>query len=588
MAVRAFPIVLLLLLATTSMGQGGMRFISNEGQWPATVTHRAELPGAFIWVERDGLIVDRYDAEQVARAHGNIHFGSDPRDPGYLRHHAVRLRFLSATDKAAVSSDGLLAGHYNYFLGDEPAQWGRHAKPYARITLHEVAPGCDAVFREGRSGLKYDLVLAPGAEPSAIRFTYEGADDLGLRNGALVVGTSLGRLIERIPLAYQDISGERRVVRCSYTLKDGVVGIRAGKYDPAYPLVIDPSLAFATYSGSISNNFGYTATFDREGFLYAGSTAFGNQYPVTVGAYMTTWAGGTTDIALTKYDTTGSFLIWSTYLGGSAAEMPHSLIVDDNGQLLVLGTTGSNNFPTTPGAYDGSFAGGTPFTPVGLGLSYPNGSDMIVSRLSANGSALLGSTYLGGSGNDGLNSAAGLKFNYADEVRGEVLLDADGNVWITSCTQSTNMPVTAGAAQPTFGGGTHDGYVARFNAGLTQLQYASYIGGSGADAVYAGELDAQGRLYVCGGTSSPDLPASPSAVSGAFNGGAADAFVARFTANGSTVDALTYWEAARTTKPTSWNWTRTGPCTLRTDLGPQRATGTERALQRSGRRAVHH
>jgi len=537
---------LLLFLSLVSPGskvlaQQSMRFLANKGQWPQAVTHRAELPGAFIWVERGAVVVDRYDAELVNKAHANIHFDPTTEQGGLLRHHAVRLRFLSALPEASVEAALPLNGRYNFFLGNDPGKWAGDVSAYAQLTLRKVAPGCNAVFREGRNGLKYDLVLEAGADPAGIRFTYEGADKLQLRNGALLVHTSLGRLVERIPLAYQEVGGERRSVACTYTLKDGVVGVKPGAYDPALPLVIDPTLSFSTFSGSVSNNFGYTATFDNAGFLYAGSTAFGNEYPTTMGAYATTWAGGTTDIAITKYDTTGTFLVWSTYLGGSAAEMPHSLIVDDNDQLHVLGTTASANFPITAGAFDNTFGGGTAFTPVGLGLSYPNGSDMIVAKLSANGSQLLASTFLGGSGNDGLNSAPALKFNYADEVRGEVLLDGQGNVWVTSCTQSTNMPVTANAAQATFGGGTHDGYVARFNPSLTQLQYGSYIGGSGADAVYAGELDADGRLYVCGGTNSTDLATSAGAVNAGFNGGAADAFVARFSTNGNTIDRMTYW-----------------------------------------------
>lgn len=537
-------LILLAALLTNGLfaaAQQSMRFLANKGQWPETVTHRAELPGAFIWVEQGAVVIDRYDAELVNRAHANIHFDPTTEQGGLLRHHAVRLRFLSASPQTTVDAALKVNGSYNFFLGNDPGKWASNVGAYAQLTLRNVAPGCDAVFREGRSGLKYDLVLEAGADPAGIRFTYEGADKLQLRNGALLVHTSLGRLVERIPLAYQEVDGERRTVSCTYTLKDGVVGVKPGSYDPAVPLVIDPTLSFATFSGSVSNNFGYTATFDNAGFLYAGSTAFGNEYPTTMGAYATTWAGGTTDIAITKYDTTGTFLVWSTYLGGSAAEMPHSLIVDGNDQLHVLGTTASANFPITAGAFDNTFGGGTAFTPVGLGLSYPNGSDMIVAKLSANGSQLLASTFLGGSGNDGLNSAASLKFNYADEVRGEVLLDPQGNVWITSCTQSTNMPVTANAAQATFGGGTHDGYVARFNPSLTQLQYGSYIGGSGADAVYAGELDADGRLYVCGGTNSTDLATSAGAVNAAFNGGAADAFVARFSTNGNTIDRMTYW-----------------------------------------------
>lgn len=530
-------IAALSLFSADVCGQGALRFIENKGQWPTAVTHRGEVAGATLWFEHAALLIDRYDAESLEEAHGDVRIA--PSDS--LRHHAVRLRFLNAAPHSVTESSRQLAGHSSYFIGKDRTRWAHRARAFGTVTMKSVAPGCDAIFQEGRSGLKYDLVLAPGADPAKIRFTYDGAEKLTLRDGALIVTTSLGRLIERIPLAYQDIDGERRTIACRYSLKDGVIGIVPGPYDPGYALVIDPTLSFATYSGSVSNNFGYTASFDAAGFLYAGSTAFGAQYPFTIGAYQTVWAGGGTDIAITKYDTTGTFLIWSTYLGGSAAEMPHSLVVGSNDELVVLGTTGSADFPITANAYDGSFGGGGPFTPSGLGLSYPAGCDMIVARLSADGSELLGSTYLGGSANDGLNSAPALKFNYADEVRGEVLLDSLGRVWIASCTQSTNLPVTAGAAQTASAGGTHDGFVARFDPLLTQLQYGSYLGGSGADAVYSGEITSQGFFYVCGGTTSTDLPVSGTAFDGAYNGGQSDAFVARFTPGGGAIDALTYW-----------------------------------------------
>ena len=144
----------------------------------------------------------------------------------------------------------------------------------------------------GGYGLKYDIHVAPGSDPSLIRFTYEGADDIQLRNGALIVSTSLGRMTERIPLAFQEVDGVRRIITCTYTLKNGVIGVEPGAFNKDLPLVIDPTLSFATYSGSISNNFGYSATFDNAGFLYAGSTAFGTEFPVTMGAYQTVWAGG--------------------------------------------------------------------------------------------------------------------------------------------------------------------------------------------------------------------------------------------------------------------------------------------------------
>jgi gliding motility-associated-like protein len=522
---------------------GQARFIENKGQWPDAVRYRAELDGVVLWAQDDAVLFDLFDAKALHDAHANV---KDPL-PETLRHHAVCMRFVSATAGGRADAAQRLTGLHSYFLGRDPKRWAGGARAFAEMSLRAIAPGCDAVFRAGRSGAKYDLVVAPGADPAAIRIAFEGADKVELRGAALVVHTSLGRLTERIPIAYQEIDGERRTVHCRYTLRDGIVGFKPGDYDKRHPLIIDPTLRFATYSGSFSNNFGYTASFDQLGFLYAGSTAFGNQFPVTTGAYQTQWAGGAgqqnggTDIAITKYDTTGTFLVWSTYLGGNGDEMPHSLYVDGNDQLVVLGTTGSTDFPTPATTYDNSFGGGSAVTPAGLGISYPNGSDMVVARLSADGSALIGSTYLGGAANDGLNTATGLKFNYADEVRGEVLLDPQGRVWVVSCTQTQNMPTTAGSAQGAFGGGSHDGYVARFNPQLTQLQFGSYLGGSGADACYNGDLDAQGRLYVCGGTVSSDLPVSSGAVQGAFNGGPADAFAARFSADGGIIERLTYW-----------------------------------------------
>ncbi|MCB0811544.1 MAG: hypothetical protein KDB96_19885, partial [Flavobacteriales bacterium] len=171
---------------------------------------------------------------------------------------------------------------------------------------------------------------------------------------------------------------------------------------------------------------------------------------------------------------------WSTFLGGSGDELPHSLIVNSADEVFVYGTTTSQNFPFVNGCLDNTFNGGTPINLTGLGVNFVNGSDMIVARLSANGSALLASTYLGGSANDGLNTASALRFNYADEVRGEVLLDENENVYIVSTTASSNYPTTAGGLQPVFGGGSHDGVVTKLDAGLTTLIWSTYFGGSGS------------------------------------------------------------------------------------------------------------
>ncbi len=536
------------LTCAPATAQERVRFVENKGQWPEVVRFKADVPGATVWCEGNALLIDRFDARQVHAAHA--HEGGAPVDGPrpLIPHHAVRLRFTSASVQAPTRGIAQQPGLHHFFLGNDPARWGRNARAFSAVEWSAIAPGIALRLRSGTNGLKYDLHLAPGADPSDLELRYEGAADVRLQDDHLVIATSLGPVVERIPLAYQTIGSERVPVRCSYRLKNDRIGFVLGTYDPRYELVIDPTLEFSTYSGSTSDNFGYTATFDELGFLYSGSSSFGSGYPTTVGAYQTTWSGGDgqgtiagTDMAITKYDTSGTFLVWSTMLGGQGDDLPHSLIVNGADEVFILGTTGSPDHPTTPGAVQPIFSGGSAYTPQGIGVSYPSGSDMVVARLSADGSQLLAATFLGGTLNDGHNSAPALKYNYADEMRGEVLLKADGTVIVMSCTQSPDYPVSANAPQPTFGGGTHDGVITTLTSDLSTLVWSTFLGGSNADAVFGGELFDNGDLLVCGGTNSSDLPVTTGAYQGSFQGGLADAFAARLAADGTAVQACTYY-----------------------------------------------
>ncbi|HRH71314.1 MAG TPA: gliding motility-associated C-terminal domain-containing protein [Flavobacteriales bacterium] len=543
---RSVPTMALLCATAELMAQNGMHFVENKGQWPEVVTHQAQLPGATVWCERGAILIDRYDGSAINHTHD--HSSSDKPNPT-VHHHAVRLRFVGGGGHAKGIDQQ--PGTYNFFQGNDPLKWGSGARAYDATLTQDLYPGVDLRVRRAEKGLKYDLMIAPEADPAAVAFTYDGADDVVLKNDHLIITTSLGNIEEHIPLAYQELNGVRTRIACRYVLRNGVVRFELGEYDNSTALVIDPVLAFSTYSGATTDNFGYSATYDENGFLYGGSSSFGNGYPTTVGAYQTFWAGGDgqsgttpipgTDIAVTKYDTTGGFLIWSTMLGGSGDDLPHSLIVNSNHEVIILGTTGSPDFPTTAGAMDASFGGGTTYQPEGIGVSYPLGSDMIVARLSSDGTQLLGSTFLGGSLNDGHNSAAALKVNYADEMRGEVLLDANEDIIVINCTQSLDFPVTSDAPQPVYGGGTHDGVVLRLNQALTDLEWSTFIGGSSADAAFGGALNDDGELFVCGGTVSPDLASTPGAYRTTYQGGQADAFSGRYSADGSSIEALTYY-----------------------------------------------
>jgi gliding motility-associated-like protein len=547
MPAARFLLLPVILASLHLAAQPVLRFVENRGQWPAQVSFRAEAPGAVIWCEPGALLIDRFDLSGIEHLHAGRGNGYDPGASRTIRHHSLQLRFLDATGPVRTEGIGVQRGAYNYFIGNNPARWASGAHGFAAVVQQGLYPGIDLRLRSGGEVMKYDLVLAPGADPGVIRFNYQGADGTTLKDGKLCMATSLGDVVEEVPLAYQMKNGVQQRVECRYVLKNGIASFTVGKYDPQLELVIDPTLSFSSYSGSTTDNFGYSATFDDLGFLYSGSSAFGQGYPTTTGAYDVTWNGGVgnqnpgTDIALTKWDTSGSFLIWSTFLGGSGDDLPHSLIVNPSGELIVLGTTGSTDFPTTANAFQSTFGGGTGFAPQGIGTQYPQGTDMILSRISADGSQLLASTYVGGSGNDGINSAPALKFNYADEMRGEVETTANGNILVASCTQSTDFPTTPGAYRTFFSGGSHDAVLFEMNPALTTMAWSTYYGGALADAAYSLEQDATGNIFITGGTSSQNLPVTPGVVGTNFHGGQADAFVAKFNPTGSALLASTYY-----------------------------------------------
>jgi gliding motility-associated-like protein len=346
------------------------------------------------------------------------------------------------------------------------------------------------------------------------------------------------------PYAYQiNENGDIKEVRCNFSLNKNQVHFHfPDGINSEWKLVIDPILVFGSYSGSTSDNWGYTATFDSKGFLFAGGNAFGNGYPTTIGAMDTTFSGGNCDIVISKYDTTGTFLIYSTYLGGSSSEVPSSLIVNSNDELFIMGVTGSSDFPVTPSAYDTSFNGGTNYT-LTFALNFASGSDLCITRLNNNGTQILASTFFGGSGNDGLNTAANLVKNYADELRGEIVIDENNNPIIVSSTVSTNIPISLLSFQASNAGG-QDGLLAKFDNNLSNLAWCSYYGGSTSDAIYSVAVDQNQDIYITGGTNSQNLNTTIGALHTSYQGGITDGFIAKINSNGTNLIHNSYFGTA--------------------------------------------
>lgn len=517
-------------------------FEENLGQWDTRVFYQVQLHNAALFLEEGSLT--------VALRQPIPHPSPNAALP---RCHAYRMTFPGANHTIPRGARQQ-PGYSNYILGSDPTRWRSKVLSYSVVTYHDLYPGIDLEIFSAMGALKYNFHVAPGADPSQITIAYSGTDGLSVdRHGNLLIRTSVRDIVELRPYVYQLFDGKETEIPSHWTVKDTFATIHIGSYDKSRPLVIDPLLIFSTYTGAIADNWGTTAAYDSYKNAYTAGLIFGIGYPASLGAYQMTPGGGV-DIGIFKFDTLGTQRLYATYLGGASSDMPHSLFVNSFDELIVFGTTGSDNFPITPGACQPTFAGGQAINYFSYNIAYPNGSDIFVSRLSADGTTLLASTYIGGSGNDGLNyrdyynnnytvtmqGNDSLYYNYGDGARGEIITDNLNNIYLGSTTFSTDFPVTSSGIQRT-NGGRQDGVVVKLDHNLRNFLWSTYLGGSGDDAVYSIDVDSAYNLLVCGGTNSYNFPVTDSALQTTYGGGNADGFVSKISYNGDRLMASTFY-----------------------------------------------
>lgn len=529
------------IYAGSAAKTGDLQFVANNGQWQPNIRFSTALYGGTLFLENNSFTYNFSNGSDLAE----FKHGGNPEDLANFiyKTHAFRTTFQGANVNVQPQGESRFDNYYNFFQGNNPANWKGKVPAFGAVRYPELYPGTDLLVYSRSNSMKYDFIVQAGADINAIRLVYDGLDGMKVEDGNLILTTSINTIMELHPVAWQIIAGVKHPVLCNFILEDNVVSFSLPDgYNQNYDLTIDPAtLIFASYSGSTSDNWGYSATYDADGNLYGAGIAFANGYPITLGAFQTTWSAGAgsyvADITISKFNPTGTTLIYSTYLGGTNEDLPYSLIVNNANELIVYGATGSNNFPITAGAYDASFNGGTAAT-VDFVLNFSNGSDAYITKFSEDGSSLIGSTYLGGTGNDALNTAV-TGYNYGDHARGEVIVDADNNICIASCTYSTNLPTTVGAFQASLGG-QQDGFVARLNSNLTNLQWSSYIGGSGDDGAYSIKQMNGPDYVICGGTSSNNFPTSVGALNETYQGGSTDGFVTIISNTANTIVNSTY------------------------------------------------
>jgi gliding motility-associated-like protein len=499
-----------------------IEYKENKGQWHSNVLFRADIHGGALFLEEKGFSYSLFNPQQLFDLHELEHEeGPKVAANTKINFHALKVDFVNA-NSTKPEGEQTFVGYSNYFLSDKSEKWVSYVNGYRRIRYTSLYPNIDLAIYAEQESPKYDFIVQPYADYRQIVMRYQGADQMLINNeGALVISTTVGIFSELKPYAYQLINGKHKEIRCDFVLIGNEVSFRLGKYDASLPLVIDPVVVASTYSGSTATTYGHSAAYDDLGNIITGGRCFGAGYPITPGAYDASF-GGTVDIAITKLNPTGSARIYSTYIGGSSDEYVHSMYSLANLDLLIYGSCNSTDYPTTAGCYDNTHNGGT---------------DIIVTRLNSAGTALVGSTYIGGSLDDGQNV---IPYNYGDPYRGEIIADAAGTVYIASFTSSVNFPATVGAIDVTHNG-AQDGVIIKLNASFGSLHWATFVGGSANDAALGLKLDVSGfGLYIAGATASTNFPVLPGAVHPTFLGGGMDGWVMYLASTGTFALASSY------------------------------------------------
>ncbi len=488
-----------------------IQLVENKGQYPDSVVFAGNLPNGKVYFERNTILYDFYDFKSHHHEQTSLPLGSlDESQNDKISAHSYAYKFVNANQNPIISGLGKSDFYRNYFVGDKK-QWASQVFDYQEVLYQELYDGIDFRYYKYGETVKYDFVIQPEADYAQIMMRISDPNLLSLQaNGDLKITTTVNSIIETRPVAYQIVDGKKQIIASEFVLNSDIITFNLlEEYDPCHELIIDPTLIFSTYSGSTADNWGNTATYDEGGNLYSGgitSHYSGGAFPATSGAYQRN-TSGFWDVAIIKYDSVGSNALFATYLGGSESELPQSLIVDNNNQLVILGATGSVNFPTQ-NAYQNTFNGGFNIEPFGGGetnVLFPNGSDIFITKLNASGTALLSSTYLGGTDNEALMAIGKpLTRNYGDQSRGDVLIKENGNIVVASNSASSDFPMQ-NAIQNSFSGGDTDAIIAEFTPDLSNLVFSSYLGGSGMDAAFTVKVNSQNKIIVGGGTNSRDV-----------------------------------------------------------------------------------
>ncbi|MHC1725365.1 MAG: SBBP repeat-containing protein [Syntrophobacteraceae bacterium] len=554
-------------------GQLPLYFIENRGQKEARIRFYAENARQAVYFLKDSIYVS---------SHGSMPERQSPcaEKPRYdsleepVTRKMVRLKPVGMSKQAKIVPCGPLPGRINYYAGNNPSKWFMGVPTYGAVLYRRVYPGIDVKFYGSGSQLEYDIIIRSGADPSRVRFQYEGARNLEVTTeGDLQITLADGVVIrQKKPFIYQTIKGRRVLVEGKFQLFDdsgSAYGFQVASYNRRHSLYIDPVLLYSTYFTGDACTHARKIAVDSAGQAYVtGKTCF-DGFPLKDPADPTR---NGYDAFVTKINAAGNSLVYSTYLGGTGFEIANDIAVDGSGNAYVAGETYSVDFPTKAPMFtkrgnvedldsfltklspDGAmvystYLGGIYYdSAAGIavdsaGNAYIGGNtcspdfplekpisghenlsgicDLFVTKINPSGTGLIYSTYLGGIENWSQN-----------EFAGGIAVDSAGNAYICGKTNSPNFPTRNPIRSYK---GENDAIVAKINSTGSGLVYSTYLGGNKNDNASAIAVDRKGNAYVTGFTASSNFPIMKPLYPNLNGGIAPDAFVTKFSPGGSLI-----------------------------------------------------
>jgi hypothetical protein len=513
--------------AQANYGKLPLRFEANQGQTGSPVRFLSRGKGYTAFLTAGGLVLSLRPSQPVpVQPMSKVAATYKSRRPVNA---TLQFKLLGAARNPTVTGEDPQPGKVNYFIGRDPSKWHTNVPTYARVRYKNVYPGIDLVYYGNHRQLEYDFAISPGAEPGRIQLEITGASQIELdAEGNLVLQTGSGELHFQSPVVYQESHGLRVPVAGAYVVNDPThVGFHVAQYDPSKPLVIDPVLVYSTYLGGSGDEQPSGIAADSSGNAYVAGYTDSADFPL---ATLGSLPAGSTHIFVVKLDPTGSNLVYADYIGGNSEDYGYALALDSANNVYVTGSTASSDFPLV-----------NPYQ-----ASYPGSFNGFLTKVSADGSSLLYSTYLGGNGSDQPSSIA---------------VDGSGGVVVAGNTTSTNFPVNnayQSAVSPNQGGVSGNyGFVSKFSPDGATLVYSTYLGGnsnvafdcggtpcwpSPYSAVAGVAVDSNGNAYAAGITNTYNFPTTPSAylTTNTVQEDGTAGFVTKFSSSGS-LDYSTYF-----------------------------------------------